>query len=108
MIMYFTVDSGAKIALENLLKSGLYRDASEAICVSLVNHDVIQREAQHRGRVEISRADLFDNRSPLVHESNARPPNLKPAKPSYGALEQTIPDVFRLPKGAIAADQFPP
>jgi hypothetical protein len=108
MIMYFTVDSGAKIALENLLKSGLYRDASEAICVSLINYDVIQREAQHNARVQISRADLFDDKSPLVHGSNARPPNLQAANAEYVVRGQRIPDIFRLPKNAITADQFPP
>src|SRR5262245_2906746 len=108
MIMYFTVDSGAKIALENLLKSGLYRDASEAICVSLINHDIIQREAQHKGRVEISDDEFVDDRYPIVHGSNVRPPNFKHAKTTkHEVSRQTIPEIFRLPRSPVAVDQFP-
>jgi hypothetical protein len=108
MVICFNIDSGAKIALDNLVNSGLYRDVSEAICVSLINYDVIQREAQHDGRVEISRADLFDDKSPLVHGTNARPPTLRPTKAEPAVRGQTIPDIFRFPKNAVTTDQFPP
>src|SRR5207249_9989017 len=72
MVICFNIDTGAKIALDNLINSGQYRDISEAICVSLVNHDIIQREAQQNGGLEITRADLLNDRSPFVQGSRGK------------------------------------
>lgn len=105
MVICFTVDAGAKIALDNLLNSGMYKDASEAICVSLINHDIIQREAQHNGSLQITRADLLDERSSFVQGRGI--------ERSHGVASEAtargsrIPDIFRLPRANLAADEFP-
>jgi hypothetical protein len=106
MVICFKINSGAKTALDNLLHSGLYQDASEVICVSLINHDIIQREAQQNGGVEITRADLLDDRSPFVRGSRARLANPHSGQvPATGRKE--IPDIFRLPQTGMAGDEFP-
>src|SRR6266542_1441347 len=105
MVICFTVDAGAKIALDNLLNSGMYKDVSEAICVSLINHDIIQREAQHNGSLRITRADLLDERSSFVQGSGTEsPPVLRSDASPRG---RSIPDIFRLPQGSVSADEFP-
>lgn len=106
MVICFTVDAGAKIALDNLVKSGLYQDVSEAICVSLINHDIIQREAQHNGGLEITRADLLDDRSAFVRGSGTVPvrPQAAPVPPANSVSR--VPEIFHLPRTSISPDEF--
>jgi hypothetical protein len=106
MMLYFSINEGARIALENLMNSGLYRDVSEAICVSLINHDVIQREAAQNGGVQIMRAELLDDRSSYVQGTGARPAGTAAAATAPSGVYE-IPDIFRLPRGNISSDQFP-
>jgi len=105
MVICFTVDAGAKIALDNLVNSGMYKDMSEAICVSLINHDIIQREAQHNGTLQITRADLLDERSSFVQGSGLERPHVIASDAT--ARKRSIPDIFRLPHANVAADEFP-
>src|SRR3977135_1056368 len=113
MVICFTVDAGAKIALDNLVKSGLYQDVSEAICVSLINHDIIQREAQHNGGLEITRADLLDDRSAFVRGSGAASTLPRPAPAATNVVTRVangvsrIPEIFHLPRTSISPDEFP-
>lgn len=104
MVLCFNADAGAKIALDNLLSTGLYKDTSEAICVSLINHDIIQREAQHNGCVEIKRADLLDDSSSFVHGTRSAGGPSTDKRPNGTA---SIPSMFRLPHTGMAPDEFP-
>ena len=117
MIICFTADAGAKIALDNLLNSRMYKDASEAICVSLINHDIIQREAQHNGTLQITRVDLSDDRSPFVQGSRRRGPHGPPrlrgpdaqsTKGGGGHLSVGVPEIFNIPQTKPSPDEFPP
>jgi len=87
------------------MNSGQYSDVSEAICVSLINHDIIQRQAEQNGGVEITRADLLNDRASFVRGS--RGTGAHPAVKAGSTPEKEIPDIFLLPRISPAADEFP-
>lgn len=113
MVICFNADVGGKIALDNLLNTGQFRDLSEAVCTALINYDIIQRDVGHSGHVMLSRAELLSDASQYVRGSNAEALPAQSPRPSPGQVAKIsgtpkIPDIFiTTGKTFPAADSFP-
>lgn len=113
MVICFNADVGSKIALDNLLNTGQFRDLSEAVCTALINYDIIQRDVDHNGHVMLSRAELLSDASQYVRGSSAEALPAQSPRPSAGQVAKIsgtpkIPDIFiTTGKTFPAADSFP-
>jgi hypothetical protein len=91
MLLVFNATPEAKKALDQLLQTGQFRDASETICVALTNYQALMSAAPKEAPQEIE----IDDPDSLLQRANPPKPEMKPPPTSNPSVPE-VPVEFSL------------